>query len=43
MNLRRLEPAAGVVVKGLAIGAAAGVWGYCWCRGAWLKLRDALT
>lgn len=40
MNLRRLEPAARVVVTGAAMGAAIGVFAYAWCRGAWLKLRD---
>lgn len=41
--LRHLEPVARVVVNGGAIAVSLGVFGYCWCRGGLLKLKDRLS
>jgi hypothetical protein len=41
--LRRLEPAARIVVNGAAIAVTLGVFSYAWLRGAALKVKDKLT
>jgi hypothetical protein len=42
VNLSRLEPAAGVVVRGIVYASVTVVICGAWLKGAWLHAKDAL-